>query len=134
MIRRPPRSTLFPYTTLFRSPLYVPTERRRGQEEHAAAGDDQVLPARVEERRQGGGEQQDERGDQRDRRGHRERGRRHGGGEELAGLGQAKLQFELDEALQRRQDAVGVGRLGNAERVKGAHRWKKESNLTATRS
>src|SRR2546426_11742279 len=23
MIRRPPRSTLFPYTTLFRSPLYV---------------------------------------------------------------------------------------------------------------
>src|SRR3712207_7665002 len=26
MIRRPPRSTLFPYTTLFRSPL----ERRRG--------------------------------------------------------------------------------------------------------
>src|SRR2546421_5571554 len=26
MIRRPPRSTLFPYTTLFRSPLYL-TER-----------------------------------------------------------------------------------------------------------
>src|SRR3712207_7840592 len=24
MIRRPPRSTLFPYTTLFRSPLLVP--------------------------------------------------------------------------------------------------------------
>src|SRR5258707_11623502 len=24
MIRRPPRSTLFPYTTLFRSPAYVP--------------------------------------------------------------------------------------------------------------
>src|SRR5205809_2047161 len=24
MIRRPPRSTLFPYTTLFRSPLYSP--------------------------------------------------------------------------------------------------------------
>src|SRR3712207_9247686 len=24
MIRRPPRSTLFPYTTLFRSPLYEP--------------------------------------------------------------------------------------------------------------
>jgi len=23
MIRRPPRSTLFPYTTLFRSPLYA---------------------------------------------------------------------------------------------------------------
>src|SRR3989442_4532641 len=26
MIRRPPRSTLFPYTTLFRSPLPSPTE------------------------------------------------------------------------------------------------------------
>src|SRR2546430_7300212 len=27
MIRRPPRSTLFPYTTLFRSPVMVPTTR-----------------------------------------------------------------------------------------------------------
>src|SRR2546425_7881840 len=27
MIRRPPRSTLFPYTTLFRSPLSVSTSR-----------------------------------------------------------------------------------------------------------
>src|SRR5256885_6459045 len=31
MIRRPPRSTLFPYTTLFRSPSPCPY-RRRGQE------------------------------------------------------------------------------------------------------
>src|SRR2546422_7000321 len=31
MIRRPPRSTLFPYTTLFRSPLYAqPSGRREG--------------------------------------------------------------------------------------------------------
>src|SRR2546426_2266363 len=29
MIRRPPRSTLFPYTTLFRSPLFV-TDRTGG--------------------------------------------------------------------------------------------------------
>src|SRR2546427_9115545 len=30
MIRRPPRSTLFPYTTLFRSPLKLgPRQRRR---------------------------------------------------------------------------------------------------------
>src|SRR5258705_7078366 len=29
MIRRPPRSTLFPYTTLFRSPLQVFEERYR---------------------------------------------------------------------------------------------------------
>src|SRR5256885_6081969 len=30
MIRRPPRSTLFPYTTLFRSPLRVTTLVRSG--------------------------------------------------------------------------------------------------------
>src|SRR5256885_7249992 len=29
MIRRPPRSTLFPYTTLFRSKFYFATERGR---------------------------------------------------------------------------------------------------------
>src|SRR5256885_4941560 len=29
MIRRPPRSTLFPYTTLFRSQLLLPAARRR---------------------------------------------------------------------------------------------------------
>src|SRR2546429_5088797 len=29
MIRRPPRSTLFPYTTLFRSPSSVPGARER---------------------------------------------------------------------------------------------------------
>src|SRR5688572_31638361 len=28
MIRRPPRSTLFPYTTLFRSPCTAPVHRR----------------------------------------------------------------------------------------------------------
>src|SRR5690349_22913967 len=33
MIRRPPRSTLFPYTTLFRS-------HRRDQEHHAGGGED----------------------------------------------------------------------------------------------
>src|SRR3712207_7738768 len=40
MIRRPPRSTLFPYTTLFRSGRYVPpppdleAPTRWGEEEH----------------------------------------------------------------------------------------------------
>src|SRR4051812_49789144 len=29
MIRRPPRSTLFPYTTLFRSPAHRPATRRQ---------------------------------------------------------------------------------------------------------
>src|SRR2546422_8528147 len=32
MIRRPPRSTLFPYTTLFRSHLHVAAERDRGDD------------------------------------------------------------------------------------------------------
>src|SRR5690348_9347730 len=33
MIRRPPRSTLFPYTTLFRSSDYVTTARSKGLSE-----------------------------------------------------------------------------------------------------
>src|SRR3712207_8012231 len=39
MIRRPPRSTLFPYTTLFRSPGPIP-----GQPPEAAGRDDEALP------------------------------------------------------------------------------------------
>src|SRR5258707_3720129 len=36
MIRRPPRSTLFPYTTLFRSPFHRPPARgSRGRGRHA---------------------------------------------------------------------------------------------------
>src|SRR2546430_7193368 len=35
MIRRPPRSTLFPYPTLFRSPSSAPTRRRRRFLSHA---------------------------------------------------------------------------------------------------
>src|SRR5256885_6594726 len=46
MIRRPPRSTLFPYTTLFRS---VRLRRRRGAADHPDRGRGQaagaVLPA-----------------------------------------------------------------------------------------
>src|SRR2546422_5235192 len=37
MIRRPPRSTLFPYTTLFRSPPDLP--RARGRAEHDGTAD-----------------------------------------------------------------------------------------------
>src|SRR2546430_12238374 len=36
MIRRPPRSTLFPYTTLFRSRARPPLPRRRGGERDRA--------------------------------------------------------------------------------------------------
>src|SRR3989454_5656040 len=39
MIRRPPRSTLFPYTTLFRSrPRAARRRRRRGPPVHAGGG------------------------------------------------------------------------------------------------
>src|SRR5258708_17302875 len=41
MIRRPPRSTLFPYTTLFRSPNVV-AQRDRPQE--AGSADAEMLP------------------------------------------------------------------------------------------
>src|SRR5256886_15412827 len=36
MIRRPPRSTLFPYTTLFRSAAYAEGERQHGKVRLAA--------------------------------------------------------------------------------------------------
>src|SRR2546427_3760980 len=38
MIRRPPRSTLFPYTTLFRSRLRVATQDERGGAQGGGAG------------------------------------------------------------------------------------------------
>src|SRR3712207_8040795 len=40
MIRRPPRSTLFPYTTLFRSPLEREDRQVRG---HGAGADEHAL-------------------------------------------------------------------------------------------
>src|SRR5437899_5442381 len=42
MIRRPPRSTLFPYTTLFRSQASSRPKRRRSSSSQAAS----VVPAR----------------------------------------------------------------------------------------
>src|SRR5438094_7318364 len=48
MIRRPPRSTLFPYTTLFRSQR---TRQRRAAEDRlrARSAPSQIVPARSEE-------------------------------------------------------------------------------------
>src|SRR5256885_12896553 len=51
MIRRPPRSTLFPYTTLFRSAVMLITAirdefLRRGDEHRAAAIESQYVAAR----------------------------------------------------------------------------------------
>src|SRR2546426_3072343 len=50
MIRRPPRSTLFPYTTLFRSDLHLLVPARRGVE-RALAGAPEDRGARREPRR-----------------------------------------------------------------------------------
>src|SRR2546427_4627998 len=48
MIRRPPRSTLFPYTTLFRSLLTFGGARETGRHDRAA-GQDQLGPRLGEE-------------------------------------------------------------------------------------
>src|SRR5436190_11803660 len=40
MIRRPPRSTLFPYTTLFRSPILEAMTRAAGDQFHHQQRDD----------------------------------------------------------------------------------------------
>src|SRR3712207_8023523 len=54
MIRRPPRSTLFPYTTLFRShPLHLRgapgDDRQLGLEDHLAAGEPRVRAAAADQ-------------------------------------------------------------------------------------
>src|SRR3712207_7168671 len=51
MIRRPPRSTLFPYTTLFRSPVHLGGRRRPGRAAHGAQA--RVLGGRVPHSRTG---------------------------------------------------------------------------------
>src|SRR5689334_24702369 len=53
MVRRPPRSTLFPYTTLFRSPfgeLDVRVDAKRDQLEHALRVVRQAREREVDER------------------------------------------------------------------------------------
>src|SRR2546430_8179580 len=47
MIRRPPRSTLFPYTTLFRSRMRGADLTERGERVPPLRGDRQADPARV---------------------------------------------------------------------------------------
>src|SRR2546430_6483032 len=44
MIRRPPRSTLFPYTTLFRSLHHRPAPRRLPREQEQASNDNPRRP------------------------------------------------------------------------------------------
>src|SRR3712207_8786459 len=45
MIRRPPRSTLFPYTTLFRSRIAICSSSRTGEDCVAARRSDRGAPA-----------------------------------------------------------------------------------------
>src|SRR5258708_22837049 len=49
MIRRPPRSTLFPYTTLFRSAYAGRAQVQRGGRAQAACADDEHMRGRSEE-------------------------------------------------------------------------------------
>src|SRR3712207_8767293 len=58
MIRRPPRSTLFPYTTLFRSAQQLAGVRPPGRAERDAdaGGDDDLVPVHRERLAQGGEE------------------------------------------------------------------------------
>src|SRR5438132_7406299 len=51
MIRRPPRSTLFPYTTLFRSRFLETPLHHREVGERQLARDDVVVPNRVQDRK-----------------------------------------------------------------------------------
>src|SRR2546430_12713517 len=51
MIRRPPRSTLFPYTTLFRSIILPSAWRVFQQEARHGGGDRRVRPAALRRRR-----------------------------------------------------------------------------------
>src|SRR2546430_6050582 len=57
MIRRPPRSTLFPYTTLFRSPFHQNTEQadhqRREQQRDPVIDSEPLQPEQGGERTQG---------------------------------------------------------------------------------
>src|SRR2546430_15460532 len=55
MIRRPPRSTLFPYTTLFRSRPSRPHERARGDPRGGGAAPVAARAVAGEERRRHGG-------------------------------------------------------------------------------
>src|SRR5256886_3271691 len=68
MIRRPPRSTLFPYTTLFRSRVVAPPDRARAPAIAAVRrdhpGEHRIRPPRGERGRDHGGGQ----GRQRDRK------------------------------------------------------------------
>src|SRR6266511_6005158 len=51
MIRRPPRSTLFPYTTLFRSPRARACRSAPGRRRRSAGGEGAAQPSRTGDRK-----------------------------------------------------------------------------------
>src|SRR2546430_8608911 len=59
MIRRPPRSTLFPYTTLFRSAKQTGARRESGVQRHDDLDHDERPERRIAERVHGGGQHPD---------------------------------------------------------------------------
>src|SRR2546425_10090893 len=67
MIRRPPRSTLFPYTTLFRSPLY-PQPVRKGEPEDGEQRAGDVGETLGRQQAHPGDQEHDQRDDDQDHR------------------------------------------------------------------
>src|SRR3712207_8465421 len=65
MIRRQPRSTLFPYTTLFRSDRHVVEELRQGDTDHPEGGQERDLAPGDAQPPRGGHRQDDEQPDRR---------------------------------------------------------------------
>ena len=74
----------------------------------ATPGDQQRLPARAEHRRQRRRQQDDEGSDQRDRRRHGDHDRHGDALHEGAGLGEAELELETDQAPQARGQRLGA--------------------------
>src|SRR2546430_9088109 len=116
MIRRPPRSTLFPYTTLFRS-----NDRR--PEPAAGAGGDRAAPARAgaDHRGDGVGEVHRARGDdqphQRDPAGQQDR--------KSTRLNSSHSQISYAVfCLKKKKTALKVSR----------HRWRRSTTSLQTRS
>src|SRR3989441_4305656 len=109
MIRRPPRSTLFPYTTLFRARrlLDVAAELVAHRREHLLR--EGVLPARAEAREEGGGE---------DVAGNGFLERRHDRPAPLAGVrddaGVGREGRVLGERLRREVQEPGADEIGRA--------------------
>src|SRR2546425_4582425 len=105
MIRRPPRSTLFPYTTLFRSEKWEELDQRHAEsEQDTRAGEGEAPPALGTRQPLGLPDRQVERKDARGE----ERVLRHlvMGAEQGEANGQAEQRMPLEHAPADAQDAA----------------------------